>query len=392
MHHQLRLRASCGQHVWLDELSRGLIESGELDRWIARGVSGITTNPTLFERALLERHDLAADVRCLAAAGLEPAQIHESLALEDVREAADRLRGAFDASDGATGFVSIGIDPEDAVDQERAISAGLRLSRRANRPNVMIKMPATGPVLEAVPALLARSVPLSLTLILGESQHAAAWDAWQRGVERLDGGAPATPVALSVAVNPIDEGIDAALGDVAGLQDWSGAWCLHGCGALAVARRIYERHAERQRQCAAQSGGTGGAAPRLVWASTGVGGAGDDPLRYARPADSRDDAVPAARHARDAAHRRGRRRRAPQPGRRRGGILLRSRASTSTSIALRRRWRPMACSATWRPHTASAPASRRSSPETRKDLRARRAPRAAVRDVGQPADSRPQLR
>lgn len=280
MHQELQNRLRAGQFVWIDDLSRGMIESGELARWIAQGVSGVTTNPTIFGRSLDRRADLVADVHALCRAGLSPREVYEALLIEDVQDAADELAAMHRDSDGESGYVSLELPADCAHDAERTVAESQHLWTRARRPNVMLKIPATAEGLTALPELMRRAIPVNLTLIFSSRQLAACWRAWCDAVARLEPAAPGATVTFSMLLGRIDVAVDRALGCDEALPSWASNWNLMGRTALALAHEAHALHlraaesfAERSRDRVPQ--------PRLIWASTGAKSVAIDPLKYA---------------------------------------------------------------------------------------------------------------
>ena len=145
-----------GQSVWLDNIRRGMLRSGELERLVSLGVSGITSNPTIFEKAILGSSDYDdALLRC-AGEGMGPEETYEALAIEDLRAAADLLRTHYDRTAGADGYVSLEVNPHLAHDTEATIGEANRLFEALDRPNVMVKVPATPQGVPAVHNLIGK--------------------------------------------------------------------------------------------------------------------------------------------------------------------------------------------------------------------------------------------
>src|SRR5690242_14676461 len=139
-----------GQSIWYDNMRRGLLQNGDLAGLVSAGVRGLTSNPTIFEKAIVASTDYEEALRKLAAAGLSPTQIYEELAVEDIRGACDLLLPVYESSGGVDGRVSLEVLPELAANTEQTVSEGLRLAHLVGRPNVMIKVPATP---EGIPAI-----------------------------------------------------------------------------------------------------------------------------------------------------------------------------------------------------------------------------------------------
>jgi transaldolase len=203
-----------GQSIWYDNIRRGLIASGELQALIDRGVMGITSNPTIFEKAIAASHDYDTALRALVARGLGTTAIYEALAIDDIRAACDRLLSTYQATAGIDGRVSLEVLPELAANTAQTISEGLRLAKLVDRPNVMIKVPATREGLPAIAALTAAGVSVNVTLIFGLDQYREVIDAYIDGLERrLAAGGPLDDVAsvASFFVSRVDSACDKQL-------------------------------------------------------------------------------------------------------------------------------------------------------------------------------------
>jgi transaldolase/glucose-6-phosphate isomerase len=270
-----------GQSIWYDNMRRGLLVSGELAGLVAAGVRGLTSNPTIFEKAIVASTDYEEALRKLAAAGLPPAKIYEALAVEDIRGACDLLLPTFESSGGVDGRVSLEVLPELAANTEQTVSEGLRLAHLVGRPNVMIKVPATPEGIPAIRALTAQGVSVNVTLIFSLLQYEEVLEAYIAGLEdRVSAGgklAGQTSVA-SFFVSRVDSVCDKLLGQKADEADKAGAAdaakrarALMGKIAIANAKMAYEIYegivgGARWKALVAK-----GASPqRLLWASTGT--------------------------------------------------------------------------------------------------------------------------
>ena len=174
-----------GQSVWLDQLDRAMIRSGELQRRRDAGVSGVTANPTIFAKALESSDVYAIDVARRLDRGQEPESILWELLIEDVQTAADIFRPVFEREHGGDGFVSIEVSPEIAGDTDRTIAAVRDLQRRCARPNVMVKIPATPAGLPAIQAMLAEGVNINVTLIFAVERYVKVVEAFLGGLEEF---------------------------------------------------------------------------------------------------------------------------------------------------------------------------------------------------------------
>jgi transaldolase len=256
-----------GVSIWLDTLSRDLLESGTFASLIADyAVTGATSNPTIFAKAI-ESSDRDDDqIRVLAASGTrDPEEIFFALALDDVRRAADLLRPTYDATDGQDGFVSFECTPDLADDAAGSVEQALELWRRLARPNVMIKVPATEAGIPAIEELTARGVNVNVTLLFSLARYEQVIEAYIRGLERrLDTGerVDAIASAASFFVSRIDAKADVQLPRGSDLR---------GRVAIANARNAYRRYRERfadERWRILHDAGA--RRQRPLWASTGT--------------------------------------------------------------------------------------------------------------------------
>jgi transaldolase len=173
MTNPLRQLADVGQSFWLDNLSREIIQSGELQSLIDDdGLRGITSNPTIFEKAFSSGHDYDDDIAELASGDLSVEAIFEMLAIADIQAAADMLRPLYDETGGADGFVSLELPPALAHDTERSIAEAKRLFGAVDRPNIMIKVPGTRAGLPAIETLLTDGVNVNITLLFSLDDYA----------------------------------------------------------------------------------------------------------------------------------------------------------------------------------------------------------------------------
>lgn len=286
----LKLLSTFGQSPWLDFIRRDLLESGELDRMIAMWeLRGVTSNPVIFHKAIVETQEYDLDIARLAREGNSAVQIYERLAIDDVRAAADKLRGVYAASDGVDGYVSLEVSPHLARDGGGTIAAAKRLWWMLDRPNVMLKVPGTREGLTAVQRLLADGINVNVTLLFSMEQYHGTIDAYCSGLEAaLDDGRRVEHIAsvasffLSRLDSLVDHELDriAAQGGACGAQ----AAALRGEIAIAAARLAYDVFkatikSERFRRLAAH-----GVRPqRLLWASTGTKDPTYKDLKYVEP-------------------------------------------------------------------------------------------------------------
>src|SRR3954454_17945898 len=182
---RLKQLQEAGVSIWLDTLSRDLLDSGDFQRLIERGVTGATSNPTIFAKAITGSDAYDDQLREAYARGVrDPKQQFFTLGLDDIRAAAGRLRPAYDHTDGGDGFVSFECTPDLADDAKATIEQALDLWGRLDLPNVMIKVPATEPGLTAIEELMARGVNVNVTLLFSNDRYDQVMDAYMSGLER----------------------------------------------------------------------------------------------------------------------------------------------------------------------------------------------------------------
>jgi transaldolase len=258
-----------GQFVWLDNISRRLIRGGGLARLIAEdGLGGVTSNPTIFAKAIGGGADYDAGLeRDLAAEpGITDGALAERLIVEDIQAAAELLCPVHDASGGANGFVSIEVSPGSAHDTGATLAEARRLWRAVARPNVMIKVPATTEGVRAVEELTAEGVNVNITLMFSLAHYEAVAQAYLRGIARHADPHRVTSVA-SVFVSRLDVVADRRLEEIGSPE----ALALRGTLAIANARRVYARfHELFFGEPFAALARKGARVQRPLWASTGT--------------------------------------------------------------------------------------------------------------------------
>ena len=256
-----------GQSIWYDNIRRAMLTSGELQRLVENGITGVTSNPTIFEKAIAGSQDYDNTLLDLADKGLSPEAIFEALAIQDIRAAADILRPVFESTGGQDGYVSLEVRPTLAHDVQVTIDEALRLFAALDRPNVMIKVPATEQGIQAVEALTAQGVNINVTLIFSVQQYAAVAEAYLSGLEKRVAAAQPIDAIASVAsffVSRIDSAVDLLLEN-------SGDQALMGKIAIANAKVAYARFreifsGERWERLSE----IGARVQRPLWASTGT--------------------------------------------------------------------------------------------------------------------------
>ena len=252
-----------GQSLWLDSISRELLNSGTLQRYVdAFAVTGLTSNPTIFDHAIRNSAAYDADIARLGPSARSKEDLFFFLAIADLVRAADLLQPAFARTDGVDGWVSLELSPLLAHDTERSVAAARDLHGRAGKPNLFIKIPGTPEGIPAIEAAIFAGVPINVTLLFSAEQYVAAADAYWRGIERR-----------------IKAGLNPAVASVASLfvSRWDVAanktvpQSLHNRLGIAIAQRTYKAYREQLASNRFQRFANAGArAQRLLWASTGT--------------------------------------------------------------------------------------------------------------------------
>ncbi|HZT21115.1 MAG TPA: transaldolase [Dongiaceae bacterium] len=252
-----------GQSLWLDNITRELLNSGTLKRYIDElSVTGLTSNPTIFDHAIRNSATYDDDISRKAPSAKSGEDLFFQLALDDLKRAADLFQPVFSRTDGVDGFVSLEVSPLLAHDTDSTLAAARDLHRRAGKPNLFIKIPGTPEGLPAIEAAIFAGVPINVTLLFSREQYVAAAEAYLRGVERrIQAGLnPAVPSVASVFVSRWDVAVG---GKVPGE--------LTNRLGIAVAERTYKAYRELLASARFQRAANEGArAQRLLWASTGT--------------------------------------------------------------------------------------------------------------------------
>jgi transaldolase len=268
MHPRLSELHALGQSVWLDYIDRTLLDGGGLAALVAQGVTGVTTNPTIFHKAIAdgERYDAGILAWLDEHPEGDTQALLDALMVEDVRRAADILHEVYERSAGEDGYVSLEVSPLLARDTEATVAAARRLYDAVDRPNVMIKIPATVEGLPAIESTLADGINVNVTLLFSVPRYVEVMTAWQAGLERLASPGSVASVA-SFFVSRIDTLLDAALEELGGEE----ALALRGRLAIASARRAGEAFAQFMGSPGVMALKTRGArVQRLLWGSTGT--------------------------------------------------------------------------------------------------------------------------
>jgi transaldolase len=252
-----------GQSLWLDNITRQLLTSGTLRNYIRDlSVTGLTSNPTIFDNAIKGSDSYDAAIRDKLHAGITGEALFYELALEDLTQAADLFRGVYDSTSGVDGWVSLELSPVLSDDSAGSINAARELHARAQRPNLFIKIPGTSAGITAIEESIFAGVPVNVTLLFSHDQYMAAANAYLRGIERrvAAGLDPKVESVASVFVSRWDVAV----------ADKVPAEQRNHLG-IAVSRKIYKAYCELQASARWQNLAKAGAhVQRLLWASTGM--------------------------------------------------------------------------------------------------------------------------
>jgi transaldolase len=235
-----------GQSIWIDYIERGMVQSGELKRMVDLGVRGVTSNPTIFQQAISKSDAYKDDLQRLAKQSDSPKEIFETLAIADIQAAADVLSLVYKSSNGHDGFVSLEVAPDLALDTEATIAEARRLHQAVNRPNLMVKVPATLAGLPAIRQLIADGININVTLIFSLERYAAVMDAYISGLEQRQAVGQAIDNIASVAsffISRVDSAVDSRLEKSAQKypEQAEGILALRGKIALANAKLAYHQ-------------------------------------------------------------------------------------------------------------------------------------------------------
>ena len=252
-----------GQSLWLDNITREILDNGTLRRYVEQfSVTGLTSNPTIFDEAIGKTAAYDKGIRQKAQAGMSGENLFVELALEDLRRAADIFRPEFDRTQGIDGWVSMEVSPLLANETKGTIEAALRIHKQAGRPNLYVKIPGTAAGVPAIEAAIFAGVPVNVTLLFSREQYLSVADAYMRGIERriAAGLDPRINSVASLFVSRWDRAVaDRVPADLANLL------------GIAIMQRTYRAHCEllagkRWKELEAK----GARKQRMLWASTGV--------------------------------------------------------------------------------------------------------------------------
>jgi transaldolase len=264
---KIRELAELGQAIWLDYIRRSFITAGGLQDLIDKGVRGVTSNPAIFEKAIAQSDDYDEQIKALVAEDAEPEEIYEALVVDDIKMATDLFRPVYDATDAADGFVSLEVNPKLAYDTHGTVQEACRYFQDLNRPNLMIKVPATKEGLPAVEELISEGVNVNITLMFSMAHYEAVAEAYIRGLEkRAANGGDISRIGsvASFFVSRVDTKVDDLLAANGGTD-------LQGKIAIANSKVVYRRFTKifsgpRWQKLADR----GARVQRPLWASTGT--------------------------------------------------------------------------------------------------------------------------
>jgi transaldolase len=252
-----------GQSLWLDNITKGMLNDGTLERYVREySVTGLTSNPSIFGKAIEQSHDYDDSIEEAAGRGLRDDDLFFEIALQDLRRAADLFRPAYERTDGVDGWASLEVSPLLAYDADSSIKQAAELHERARRDNVFIKIPGTAEGARAIEESVFAGVPINVTLLFSHEQYLVAAEAFMRGIERrIQAGLdPSVPSVASVFVSRWDKAVAGKVAD--GLRDRLG---------IAVARLAYAEYRKLLDSDRWLRLANAGARPqRLLWASTGT--------------------------------------------------------------------------------------------------------------------------
>ena len=230
--------AELGQSIWLDNINRSMLESGKLQTMIDQGLLGMTSNPTIFEKAIGLSSDYDDKISRSSKAGKSTFEIYDDLTVEDVQDAADLFLPVYKSTGGLDGYVSLEVNPQLAYNKDDTVKEALRLKEKVNRPNVMFKVPSTKEGLEAVEELVGCGLNINITLIFSLEQYTNTAGAYMKGLRRfLENGGDAKNLrsVASVFVSRIDNIVDNELEDSSPLK---------GKAAVANSSLIYKEYSD----------------------------------------------------------------------------------------------------------------------------------------------------
>jgi transaldolase len=280
-----------GQSIWIDFISRGALKSGQLKRWIDEdGVSGVTSNPSIFEKAVVESNEYDETIQTMLQAGKSPTDMYLALTVADIQAACDLLRLTFDKTNGRDGFVSIEVSPHLAHDTEGTVAEARKLWQTVNRPNVMVKIPGTREGLPAIQQCIGEGININITLLFGLPRYREVINAYLSGLEKMMQEGQTLGRLTSVAsffLSRIDTLIDPQLEKIMQGSDPQQAELArqtHGQVALASARLAYQIYTQAFQEIRfLRLEAQGARTQRLLWASTSTKNPAYPDTKYVDP-------------------------------------------------------------------------------------------------------------
>src|SRR5262245_43230813 len=267
---------SYGQSVWIDNISKAILDSGELQKLIDEdGLRGVTSNPTIFEKAINGSRDYDAVLKRLAQAGGTVDEIYEALVIDDIRRATDLFRPLFHTTNGLDGYVSLEVSPRLANETQRTLEEARRLWAKVDRPNVMIKVPATPAGIPAIEQLISEGINVNVTLMFSMEHYVRVAEAYVRGLQaRARNGLPLTVASVasffvSRVDSLIDKQLDERIAGAASADEKQELASLLGKTAIANSRLVYQKFKEIfSRNAFLDLKNKGARVQRPLWAST----------------------------------------------------------------------------------------------------------------------------
>jgi transaldolase len=288
---QMQQLTAFGQSIWLDNIRRSMFASGELAKLIDQGLRGMTSNPTIFEKAIGAGSDYDEQLRSLIGDVSDATALFEALAIRDIRSACDAFAALFESTHGGDGYVSLEVSPTLARDTQGTIDAAARLWKAVDRPNVMIKIPGTPEGGPAIRASIAAGINVNVTLLFSVDAYAAAAQAYIDGInDRIAAGGPVDKVAsvASVFISRIDSAVDKQL-DAHVAKGEAALAALVGKTGIANTKLIYAKFHELFDGAAfADARSKGAHVQRPLWASTGTKNPAFSDLMYVENLVARD--------------------------------------------------------------------------------------------------------
>ena len=265
---KLHETAALGQSLWIDNISRSMITSGKLKSLIDQGLRGQTSNPTIFKQAISQSNDYDARIQELAEGGKSTFEIYDELTIKDVQDAADLFRGVYESTNGLDGYVSLEINPKLGNELEAQLNEGIRLWQKLNRPNVMIKVPATKNGLGVVEGLISQGINVNVTLIFSAEQYQEVVWAYMEGLKHLaksGGDLKKVHSVASIFVSRLDTNVDKQLNEKKSGGDLKGQAAVKNC---EIIYHKFQKSFSGNDFKALKAQGAN--VQRVLWASTGT--------------------------------------------------------------------------------------------------------------------------